>query len=171
MFDILVMFLFFLASVGVHLTVCRKRSQEGLLLKPFIGIAIGNLCVLWVFFWLSQRYVHFDPTSFWGVPLHAAATLIYVLLIPTYLVFYFSTQQLSPTKKIFLLLSKNGPMSFNELLAHFSDQEFIFPRLKELIAIQCLIEHSGWYVLTPSGIQMAKVYSFYQLLLGRKKGG
>ena len=103
MFDILVMFLFFLASVGVHLTVCRKRSQEGLLLKPFIGIAIGNLCVLWVFFWLSQRYVHFDPTSFWGVPLHAAATLIYVLLIPTYLVFYFSTQQLSPTKKIFLL--------------------------------------------------------------------
>ena len=171
MFDILVMFFFFMESVGVHLAVCRKRSQEGLLLKPFFVIALSNLCVLWAFYWLSQRYGHFDAASIWGVRLCGTATFIYILLIPIYLVFYFSTQQLSPTKKIFLLLSKNGPMSFDELLAHFSDQEFIAPRLKELIGIQCLVEHDGWYVLTPSGIQMGKVYSLYQLLLGRKKGG
>jgi hypothetical protein len=171
MLDIFVMLFFFLDAVFIHLIVCRKRSQEGLLLKPFIGIALTNLCLLWAAFWFSYKYVHSDPSSIWSVNLHGCATVIYILLIPTYLVFYFSTQQMSPSKKILLLLSDKGPLSFQELLKHFSDQEFVLPRIKELIGIRCLVEHGGWYVLTPSGAQMANVYKIYQSVLGRTKGG
>lgn len=165
------MLFFFLESVFVHLAVCRKWSKGGLLLKPFFNIALGNLVLLWAFFWMTGHYGQFDSSSLFGVRLYGAATLIYILLIPTYLVFYFSTQQMSPSKKLLLLLSRNGSMSLEELSSHFSDEEFIVPRLKELIGIRCLLEHNGWYVLTPTGIQMAKVYGLYQIVLGRSKGG
>ena len=171
MFDIFVMFFFFLGVVIIHLLVCRKKSQEGLLLRPFITIALMNLFLLWGFFWFSNRYMHSDPTSIWSVRLYGCAVVIYILLIPTYLVFYFSTQQMSPSKKILLLLSAKGPLSFQELLKDFSDEEFVLPRLKELIGIRCLVEHGGWYVLTPTGAQMANVYKIYQFVLGRAKGG
>lgn len=171
MLDILLMLFFFLESVFIHLTVCRRRSSEGLLLKPFVAIAFGNLLVLWSSLWVLHAYLGPDAQSFWGVPLYGASTFIYILLIPTYLVFYFSTQQMSPSKKILLLLSKNGPMSFQELLRHFTDEEFVVPRIEELIGVRFLIEHSGWYVLTPAGTRIAKVYGFYQTIFGREKGG
>ena len=171
MLDILVMFFFFLDAVFMHLIVCRKGFEEGLLLKPFIGIALMNLCFMWAVFWFFRGYGHSDPSSIWNVRLYGCATVIYILLIPTYLVFYFSTQQMSPSKKILVLLAQKGPLSFQELMCHFSDEEFVLPRIKELIGIRCLVEHSGWYVLTPSGMQMANVYKIYQSVLGRKKGG
>ncbi len=171
MFDILLTLFFFVEAVFIHLALCRKRSADGLLLLPFFGIAFSNLIVLWVFFWAARGYFKFDVNSVWGVPLCVTATLIYILLIPTYLVFYFSTQQMSPSKKILLLLARGGPMSFQELLVHFSDDEFVMPRLKELIGVRWLIEHGGWYVLTPMGTQMAKMYTLYQAIFGRTKGG
>ena len=171
MLDILVMLFFFLDAVFIHLIVCRKSPQEGLLLKPFIGIALTNLFLLWAVFWFSNSYARSAPSSIWSVHLYGCAAIMYILLIPAYLVFYFSTQQMSPSKKILLLLSDQGPLSFQELLKHFSDQEFVLPRIKELIGIRCLVEHGGWYVLTPSGAQMANVYKIYQSVLGRTKGG
>lgn len=170
MIDILVMLFFFVDAVFVHMIICRKKAAGVLLLKPFIGIALINLCLLWAVFWFSESLVRVDPHSIWGVRMYGCATVIYILLIPTYLVFYFSTQQMSPSKKILLLLVK-GPLSFEELRQHFSDEEFVLPRIQELIGIRCLVEHGGWYVLTPSGIQMANVYKIYQAVLGRKKGG
>lgn len=171
MFDILLTLFFFLVAVFIHLAICRKKSGEGLLLLPFFGIALSNLVVLWISFWVARGYFKFDGASIWGVPLVLTSTLIFILLIPTYLVFYFSTQQMSPSKKILLLLAGSGPLSFQELLGHFSDDEFVKPRLKELIGIRWLIEHSGWYVLTPAGTQMAKMYALYQAIFGRAKGG
>lgn len=165
------MLFFFLEAVFIHLTVCRKRSGEGLLLKSFFAIAFGNLLVLWSSLWVLHSYMGLDPKSFWGVPLYATSTFIYILLIPTYLVFYFSTEQMSPSKKILLLLSKNGAMSFPELLEHFTDEEFVVPRIEELIGVRFLVEHSGWYILTPAGTQIAKVYGLYQAVFGREKGG
>ncbi|MBP6344278.1 MAG: hypothetical protein KA403_10095 [Candidatus Omnitrophica bacterium] len=171
MFDIFVMLFFFLVSVFIHLVICRKWSKGGLLLKHFFSIALLNLILLWAFFWMTGHYGRFDQSSVLGVRLYGTATLIYLLLIPTYLVFYFSTQQMSPSKKLLLLLSRNGSMSREELFGHFSDEEFILPRIKELAGIRCIVEHGGWYVLTPTGIQMAKVYVLYQAVLGRNKGG
>lgn len=171
MLDLLVMLFFFLDAVFIHLVLCRKHTGEGLLLKPFIGVALVNLCLMGGCFWFFDHYFSSDPVSFWNVRLYASATLIYLLLIPTYLVFYFSTQQMSPTKKILLLLAQNKSMTQDDLLPHFSDEEFVLPRIKELIAIGCMVEHGGWYVLSPTGIQMANVYKMYQSVLGRKMGG
>ncbi len=165
------MFFFFFDSIFIHLILCRKHAGEGLLLKPFIGIALFNLCLMWLVFWVSHPSVPSSNASFWNVSLYASTTAIYLFLIPAYLVFYFSTQQVSPTKKILLLLAQHGSMTFEELLPHFSDEAFVLPRIKELIDIRCMVEHGGWYVLSPTGIQMAKGYKFYQNILGRQKGG
>ena len=165
------MMFFFLDAVFIHLILCRKHTGEGLLLKPFLSVAMMNLCLMCGVFWFSDRYISHSNITFWNVRLYLSVTAIYLLLIPTYLVFYFSTQQMSPTKKILLLLTKNGSMSFNDLLPHFSDEEFIMPRIKELVAIGCIVEHGGWYVLSPSGSQMANIYKIYQSVLGRKMGG
>lgn len=170
MFDILVMLFFFVDAVVIHVFLCRKYTGEGLLLKPFIGIALVNLIIMWMVFWGMTPHFSSGDSSIWNVRLSLSATLLYLLLIPTYLVFYFSTQQMSPTKKILLLL-REGPLTLSDLYRHFGDDEFIQPRLNELVGIQCLIEHNGWYVITPQGLSMARVYVIYQTLLGRQKGG
>ena len=170
MLYICVAFFFFLDAVVIHLMLCRRKS-EGLFLKLFLVIAFANLILMWIVFWFLAHQFNGAQVNFWAAPLYGTATVIYILLIPTYLVFYFSTQQVSPSKKILLLLAENGPMSFEELLAKFSDDEFVVPRIKDLMTTMCLIEHEGSYVLTPSGIRMAQVYEIYQRILGRKKGG
>lgn len=171
MFDILIMLFFFLDAVIIHLLVCRKHAGKGLLLMPFVGIAFVNLFLMGLVFWFLGKTSSSGVTSLWSVRLPISAAGIYMLLIPAYLVFYFSTQQMSPTKKILLMLDKQGPLKMSDLSKHFTDEEFILPRIKELIGIQCLVEHNGWYVITPQGSGMANVYGIFQKILGRSKGG
>jgi hypothetical protein len=164
------LFLFFDAVV-IHILVCRQSRQEGqLLLKIFFLIAGFNLVLCWAVYLLV--FAKYASASFnvWTVPLPWASTAIYLLLIPTYLVFYFSTQQMSPSKKIMILLLGNG-MSAKDLQAHFKDEELIVPRITDLLTTGCIVDRNGRYTLTFSGVQMARVYALYQAVLGRKKGG
>ena len=170
MLYILVALFFFLDAVVVHLMICRNKA-EGLFLKLFLSIAFMNLVLAWVVFWFLSHQFNGGREGFLGMPLYGTATVMYVLLIPTYLIFYFSTQQVSPSKKILVLLAQNGSMSFDELLVHFSDKEFFSQRIQDLITTRCVIEHDGWYVLTPAGSRMSMVYQIYQSILGRGKGG
>ncbi|MBL8012683.1 MAG: hypothetical protein JNN05_02435, partial [Candidatus Omnitrophica bacterium] len=124
MLDILIMLFFFLDAVVIHLIVCRKHRGPGLLLMPFVGIALVNLCLMGVVFWFFGNTFSSEPVSLWNVRMPSSAVGMYILLIPAYLVFYFSTQQMSPTKKILLLLSQEGPLRTSDLLTHFTDQEF-----------------------------------------------
>gem|GEM_PF-1486459 len=170
MLYVFVTLFFFLDAVVMHLLVCRRKAQ-GLFLKLFFSIAFMNLVLAWVVFWFLPNPLNSGVENILTAPLYGTATVIYALLIPTYLIFYFSTQQTSPSKKILVLLAHNGPLSLDELLIHFSDQELIFPRIQDLITTRCVLEHKGWYVLTPSGTMMCKAYQIYQMILGRSKGG
>src|ERR1041385_5697573 len=104
------------------------------------------------------------------MPMVWSSTVVYILLIPTYLVFYFSTQQTSPSKQIMMLLSQRD-MSLKDLSAHFQDEELITPRIQDLLTTECVTDKNGRYVLTFWGQQMARIYALYQAVLGRKKGG
>jgi len=169
MLYIVVMLLFFFDAVLIHLLVCRRSRQEGLFLKNFIAIAGVNLGVCWlVFLWLLHRSA--GAPGVWFVPLVWTSTIFYILLIPTYLVFYFSTQQTSPSKKIMLLLCE-GDMTRAQLSAKFRDDELITPRIDDLATTGCIRDRNGTYALTFSGLQMARVYALYQAVLGRRKGG
>ena len=132
-------------------------------------IAGVNLAVCWVVFNFLFKASH-GSSSIWFTPFIFSATVIYILLIPTYLVFYFSTQQMSPSKKIMILLSAKN-MSHGDLEAHFKDDEWIAPRIADLITTKCIADKNGVYELTFSGLQMARLYALYQAILGRKKGG
>jgi len=160
---------FFFDAVLIHLLVCRRAKEEGLLLKLFILIAGINLVLCWAVFYFFLHAVQ-SSGSFWFVPLVWTSTLIYVLLIPSYLVFYFSTQQVSPSKKIMLLLNERD-MTVKELGANFKDEDLIVPRLVDLCTTRCMVETNGRYRLTCSGLWTARVYVAYQWILGRKKGG
>jgi hypothetical protein len=159
---------FFFDAVLIHLLVCRNGKEGGLLLKIFFLIAGVNLVLCWMAFFALAKFFPFSGIMF--MPLVYSSTAMYVLLIPTYLVFYFSTQQMSPSKKIMLLLL-NHNLSSIELSEHFTDEEWIMPRLKDLITTKCVVEKNETYALTFSGIQMARVYALYQAVLGRTKGG
>jgi hypothetical protein len=160
---------FFFDSVFLHLIACRQAKTEGLLLKKFLMIAGVNLLVCWAGFWFISKNVP-AGSGLWAVPLFAVSTAIYLLLIPIYLVFYFSTQQMSPSKKVMLLLFER-PRSSAELEPFFTDEEMIIPRIQDLLMTGCMAQQNGRYVLTSSGVHMAQAYAFYQGLLGRKKGG
>jgi hypothetical protein len=168
MLYLVVALFFFVEAVFLHLVVCRQAKAEGLLLKKFLSIALLNLSLSWLTFYFIVKDVHLP--GIWSVPLWGSATAIYVLLIPIYLVFYFSTQQMSPSKKVMLLLFER-PRSFLELEPFFTDQEMIIPRIQDLLMTGCITDRNGRYLLTPSGVQLAQGYAFYQSLLGRKKGG
>ncbi len=161
---------FFFDAVVIHILVCRQSKEEGLFLKVFFLIAGINLAVCWVIYQLVLVKYASAAFNMWTVPLPWASTAIYLLLIPTYLVFYFSTQQMSPSKKIMILLLGDG-MSAKDLQAHFKDEELIVPRINDLLITGCMVDRDGRYALTFSGQQMARMYALYQGILGRKKGG
>jgi hypothetical protein len=168
MLYILVALFFFLDAVAIHILVCRNAKEEGLFLKIFFVIAGVNLALCWMAYYLVL--IKYDASNIWFVPLSLTSTVLYLLLIPTYLVFYFSTQQSSPSKKIMLLLLE-GEKSFKDLQAFFKDEDMIAPRVRDLLATKCIAQEQGRYSLTFSGVQMAYLYTFYQGILGRKKGG
>ncbi len=168
MLYILVALFLFFDAVAIHIVVCRNAKEEGLFLKIFFVIALVNLLICWMIFYLFL--IKHAALSIWFIPLSLTSTVIYLLLIPTYLVFYFSTQQLSPSKKIMLLLLERD-QSLAEMQATFKDEDLIMPRIRDLLATKCIVDQQGKYVLTNSGVLMAGVYAFYQGILGRKKGG
>jgi hypothetical protein len=166
----LVALFFFFDAVVIHILVCRQSKEEGLFLKIFFIIAGVNLMLCWVVYQLVLTKYVSAAFNIWTVQLPWASTAIYLLLIPTYLICYFSTQQTSPSKKIMVLLLGDG-MSAKDLQAHFRDEELIMPRISDLLLTGCVVDRNGRYALTFSGQQMARLYALYQIILGRKKGG
>ena len=171
MFYILVMSFFFIFSVSIHLIFCRHRRSKGLLVKQFCIIAMLNLFFGCVIFFLLGKSMAQDSPSIWNLPLSMTSSFIYILLVPTYMVFYTSTQLNSPSKKILLLLQKNGPMSFEELLKHFTEEEFIMPRVMDLQHTGCIQCAQGHWLLLPPGLSIARFLNIYQRILDRRAGG
>jgi len=171
MFYLTVMLLFFILSVFIHIVICRNRKLKGLWVKLFCMIAAVNLFLCWGIFLLLGRSIALNAASIWGLPLSMTSTFIYILLVPTYTIFYVSTQLNSPSKKVLLLLKKNGAMTFQELLNHFTEEEFIIPRIMDLQKTGCIQCAQRNWRLTPPGLTIAKFLNFYQSILGRQAGG
>jgi len=165
------MLLFFSLSVFIHIVICRNRKLQGLWVKLFCVIAVVNLLLCWGIFLWAGRSVALNAPSIWNLPLSMTSTFIYILLVPTYVIFYISTQLNSPSKKVLLLLKKNNAMSFEELSKHFSEEEFIMPRIKDLQETGCIQCTERHWMLLPPGLTIAQFLNFYQSILGRPAGG
>jgi hypothetical protein len=170
MIYLLINLVFFVLVVVTHIGVCRRYKGKGLLVKAFCVMATaGLLLAVAAAVAIKGQVSHWS--LIWQLPLFVTAMLIYILLVPTYIIFYVSTQLNSPSKEILLLIKKQGSMSREQLAAQMTDDKFIRPRLVDLKQTDYVTYKDSKYRLNPSGIKVARFLNFYQWLLGRELGG
>ena len=170
--DIGISLFLFCMAVGGHMAWCRQRRASRLHIGPFVYMAFfGLLLQICVLFLVKKLPSEEYPVNFWTLPLKASSLLLYLLLIPTYLAFYFNTQVESPTQKILRLLQKNKQSSTEDLENAITDAEIIIPRVRDLAGTGFLAFDGKVYRLTPRGIILARFLNLYQTVLGREIGG
>lgn len=155
--------LFFLA-VLLHLWYCHKTTLKGLQAKAFVIIAVGILMFMGVLF----IFIPFDP---WEPALTWTAIIIYLLLIPVYLIFYVTTSLISPSKKILQILQNQGKADYGQLLFAIKTDNMIEGRLQELIVSGCAYERQGKFFLTSHGKKLLVMSKLYRHLSGRYMAG
>ncbi len=171
MFYIVFVILLFIASVTVHIFFCRKTIKPGLHAKVFILTAMVFLGIYVVGVKTPLMASLLDPHSLWGFPFRITAGVIFVLLVPVYLIFYVLTQQMSPSKKILLTIAQRGEVSLSDILASVEQEDVITKRLSDLCMSGCVRLMEGRYTLSASGQKIAVVLNIMQHILGRDMGG
>jgi hypothetical protein len=161
---------FFIISVIIHIRLCRSNVSNQLLAKAFCSIAMVNLVVCAIAFAVLEKSFPYNG-CLWFLPLMWTSLFMYVLLVPVYLVFYVSTELMSPTKKILLYIQTHGHASDEDLSKIFTDEDLIRPRLNDLVSTACVRNKDGLYSLLPAGQQISKALNCYQIILGRGMGG
>ncbi len=160
--------LVFLGAILVHWIWCRAQKRVCLHIKSFLGIAAAGLIAL-----VLRVDVPTAPLS-GGVavaPLGMSAILLYVLLVPVYLIFYFGTQVESPSRLLTVLLRERGLLTFEELSQVLDNDRLIRPRLEDLLKTGYIREENGCFILTGRGARLARCLELYQKLNGRGWGG
>lgn len=154
----------FLLAATIHLLYCRQTTSKGLQAKVFLVIALGVLMFMEGLF----IFIPFDP---WGPALPWTATTIYLLLIPAYLIFYVTTDLLSPSKKILKILQTQGKADDHQLLSAIRADNMIEGRLQELVVSNCAYKREGKFFLTAHGNKLLMIVKLYQWLCGRRMAG
>lgn len=170
--DLLLSLFIFTLSIGFHILWCRFRKKTTLQMYSFGVIATAGL-IIYIFITLRifQRLDYAFDQGIWHVSLWVSSVLLYVLLMPTYIIIYFNTIVQSPSKTILILVRKHGMLSFDELARLMTDDEFIMTRMKDLLDFGYATKEGSLYSLTPRGVILAKVLAFYEKLFGRPMGG
>ena len=171
MFYVLLALLLFVGSVTAHIFYCRHASQEGLHAKAYLCIAFVFFIIYALAILMSRQAGAFQERSLWGLPFKMTAGVVFILLVPSYLVFYILTQLMSPSKKILLAMARRGALSYADIVACVREEGFIEGRLKDLCASQCVRCDKGRYSLTSSGRKIAAVLNVLQGVFGRDMGG
>ena len=151
--------LFFLLSVAIHLILCRIDADKSLKTRLFMLIALENL----IAFLIAAFYVH--------LPFVLTCAAIYVVFVPVYLVFYVTTELVSPSKKVLHIVASSPGSTYAQIFKALEKENFIIKRLEELEQSGCVAKAVDRYGLTSLGRAIAKFLVFYQALLGRDIGG
>jgi hypothetical protein len=159
MWAVLISVLLFLIAVTIHLVICRISPDKRLKAKLFIIIALVNL----VIFEACAVLFH--------LPLILSASLIYIFLAPIYLIFYVSTELVSPSKKNLRIVEYSGQAEYKEIFKRLEQENLIITRLEELEESGCVTSQAGTYKLTKAGRSLEMLLGFYQKILGRTRGG
>lgn len=162
MIDILLSISLFASVVILHAKVCRSKPCNNLYAKDFIIIA--SCC--WLLLLYALTHIHVEGGRF-----ILSALVLYILLIPVYLIVYVSMVLISPSKSLLFLLNNEKGLTLEELMNGFKGDALIDSRFEELLASGCMIEKSGKYVLTFNGQMIFQVLMAYQWLSGRQGEG
>ena len=171
MLYLITVILFFILSIILHIFFCRFKKGKVLYAKFFVLIALINLWMCVSVFERIKNIVEFNVPSLGLLPLQGTAMVIYLLLIPAYLVIYVTTQLQSPSKTILQLLSAHDGLTIKDLQKNFTDEAFIISRLNELFYTGCVKRTDKAYRLGASGRLILIWLNFYRCLLGARKRG
>src|SRR3989338_405407 len=105
-------FILLFLSMALHVFWCRltRHSEQ-----------IFSFCLIALFvfgtYLLTAQYPHETMSSLnaWNIPLRLSSIVLYFLLIPIYLIFYFGIKVESPSKRILLLLKARESLSYEDL--------------------------------------------------------
>ncbi len=170
--DIIGMLLVFVSVILVHIAWCRMRPRHQLGVVSFCWIALAGL-VLYLTVGIPSGKVDTKGFLFsvWSAPLKLSAVVMYFLLIPTYLIFYFSVRLESPSKAIIILAKKSGEASYDDFAQYVTDNRFLMTRLQDLLDHNCIRLENGIYRLTTHGAMIANLLNIYEKIFGRGMGG
>jgi len=157
--------LVFCGVILVHWVWCRTQKRNCLHIKSFLGIASAGLTAL-----VLRVDVPVSPSPD-AAPLWMSAVLLYALLVPVYLIFYFGTQVESPSRLLTVSLRERGALTFEDLARVLDNERLIRPRIEDLLKTGYIREENGCFILTGRGARLARCLEFYQKLNGRGWGG
>ena len=160
--------LVFLGAVLVHWVWCRSQRRDCLHIKSFMGIAAAGLLALLL---RAQGQASAVSRETGAAPLWLSAIILYILMVPVYLIFYFGTQVESPSRLLTVLLRERGALTFDDLARIIDNDRLIRPRVDDLLTTGYVREENGCLVLTGAGLRVARWLEFYQRLSGRRWGG
>jgi hypothetical protein len=162
MFYVILALGLFAASVVSHVALCRRLSKHALHAKAFIGLALLFLGI----YWAAATVI---PIR--GLPLQLTGACIFILLIPTYLIFYVLTKLVSPSQALLSAASCPEGASYDDLVSSIQREGFIASRLDDLCISGCTVKKDDTYLLTASGKTVARVLKALGAVLGREMGG
>lgn len=166
--------MFFCLHIIMHVGWCRIKSEEKLQVKPILFIAFFCLVSYLVFlkkFSGSSIFIYETTFNFWKVPLMITSSIVFLLLIPFYILFYICTEIESPSMKILLLVKQYGEIFYQDLRNNFTDQTLIIPRLQDLISSGYISFDGRYYRILPKGTTLVRILDIYQRRLGWRMGG
>ena len=102
-----------------------------------------------------------------------SALLLYLLLSSAHFLFFWSFffDARSPSAKILFLIRRHGPVTREEILAHFSDAETVTNRLNTLVYEGYAVKRGSRVVATAKSIPIARFMAWYRRLMKWERGG
>lgn len=102
-----------------------------------------------------------------------SALLLYVLLSAAHFLFFMSFffDARSPSAKLLFLIRRHGPITRDEILTHFSDEETVVNRVNTLVYEGYLVDRGSRLYADPKAIPIARFMSWYRRLMKWERGG
>ena len=166
-------FCFFVLATTAHVLWCRCQKKAGIRSISFIVI---NLISLLILNGLFSHYLHWldsrgEPSDLLRMRVPLTALILYLLAVPTYLIFYHSLFIESPSRVLLDYVRQRKKATYEELLKLIEDRKFVETRLKTLVETGCVKWQDPFYYLLPAGKNAQWLYRSYQQLLNKDKGG
>ena len=121
--------------------------------------------------WLTVLFSFLKPVSSTG--LFCSSLVLYSLLSLAYVAESTAIENESPSMKIIkcILRHPESRATFMELRKEFSDREFIYDRLNDLVKNGHILEEGSLYRLSGRGLLIASLIKAYRNLIRRGLGG
>jgi hypothetical protein len=164
MIHIVLALIVFLIVVVIHLLLSRQSKTKDASTGVFIFTASLGVIVLWLLF----DVVTFIHSKYF---LKSTATIMYLLLMPLYITFYRSVNEMSPSLKITQVLQQKSSASYEDLWSAINEEDFVQRGLEALVKSGQVRKKDGKFLLSGKGKFLALFARLDRVFFKRSMGG